>query len=68
MLFQKNGHTCEINKAIFFLVETGHIVRLPSSELKVSGDNRGSGAAGLRAYLCMFMCFMWRYEVVFGGK
>lgn len=43
-------------------------MRLPSSELKVSGDKLGSGAAGLCAYLCMFMCFMWRYEVVLGGK
>lgn len=60
-------HVRLIRRCFFFLVETGHIVHLLSSELKVSGDNRGSGAAGLCAYLCMFMCFMWCYEVVLGG-
>lgn len=34
-------------------METGHIVRLPSSELKVAEDNRGSRAFCVRIYACL---------------
>lgn len=36
----------------------GHVARLPLNELKVNWDKRGSGAAGLRVHLRVFVCFI----------
>lgn len=44
------------------------MVRLPSSELKISGDEHSSGPSGgffcLFVYLCKFVSFMRCYESV----